>query len=227
MTLQTDPAWNYIHKFLHYKSNHKLSMRWCSSPSLGPLPPLLRQPRRRCSGFMSFCPLFAHRMMLTFSDGNMQVSLHPPLKGCPKATKTMTYPPAPTQIPVKFLSGQLLIKCSLPAFAKYAWFLGDLMEEQFKGVVCIHVILPHFSSKQSLLGCGDDCVLWDKLGLGKKERKPTKLSLLSFTVNCCKSEAWHKSWGFQRALREADLGLTLNLICSVLKEAALEKCPYT
>lgn len=33
------------------------------------------------------------------------------------------------------------------------------MEEQLKGAVCIHVILPHFCSKQALLGYGEDCEL--------------------------------------------------------------------
>ena len=103
--------------------------------------------------------------MLSLSAGDVQIPLPPPLNGYPNATKTMTphlnfyYPAAPAQIPLKSLPGQVMMKLALPAFAKRARFLGDLMEEQLKGVVCVHVLLPHFCSKQTLLGYGEDCVL--------------------------------------------------------------------
>lgn len=91
--------------------------------------------------------------------------------------------------------------------------------------MCSYCIATFFAQNR-LLVHGEDSVVRQIKSRGKRERKPNKLSLLSFTENHCKAEAGLKSWGFQRALREAALGLTLNLIFSMLKEAALEKCPY-
>lgn len=103
--------------------------------------------------------------MLTFLSGDVQVLLPPPLNGYPNATKTMTphlnfyYPLTPAQITLKSLPGQLMMKVSLPPFAKHARFLGHLTKEQLKGVVCVYIILPHSCTKQTLLGYGEDCVL--------------------------------------------------------------------
>lgn len=113
-------------------------------------------------------------MILT---GDVQVPLTLALSGYPNATKTMTphlnfyYPPSPAQIPLKSLPGQLVMNFSLPHFTKRAQLLADLMEEQLKGVLSVHIMLLHFCSKQTLLGYGEDSVLQDKLGLGKKKKE--------------------------------------------------------
>lgn len=89
---------------------------------------------------------------------------------------------------------------------------------------CVGMLYCHVFAQNSLFWDMAKTALSQSVGATK--RKLTKLSLLSFTVNRYQFEAGHKSWGFQRTLREADQGLTLNLICCTPKEAALEKCPH-